>query len=524
MEGRADRPNMRPTAACLPRSTWPPRAAADDSRSLPPRRRASACSRSAGGGAGRNRSDEPAARRHIAACRTGAEGPGMQVVMRLVAIAGGPPRLSRGGAGRARIVAAATRAGSSWSPSAPRRASSRARRPASRTSPTTTCSTPSSGSSSPPRRCVIYALALRRRLSGREKLPTSRLRTGSAMMELTTLPNGLRVASREMPGIETAAVGLYAETGSRYEPAALNGIAHLFEHMVFKGAGGRSAREISEAIEDVGGDLNACDRPRFDQLHRLGDGRACPARRRADLRHDPAGPISPRPSWSARRTSCCRSSARRATRPTTSSSTICRRPPSPTSRSAGRCSATRRASPRSASRTSTAGARDQYRAGSLSLVAAGKVEHARLVELAERMVRRPRRPAPCRRPSRRISPAATGSAEAIGDQAHLALGFVGARPSSTRIIMPRACSPTSSAAACRRACSSSCARNGASLIRSGRCSSRGATSALTASMPRPRAASRPPPRSWSRRCSPRRPRAPPSASSTGSGPRPRPAC
>jgi predicted Zn-dependent peptidase len=77
-------------------------------------------------------------------------------------------------------------------------------------------------------------------------------------MQLTVLPNGLKVASREMPGIETAAVGLYAESGSRHEPARLNGIAHLFEHMVFKGAGGRSAREISEAIEDVGGDLNAC--------------------------------------------------------------------------------------------------------------------------------------------------------------------------------------------------------------------------------------------------------------------------
>ena len=77
------------------------------------------------------------------------------------------------------------------------------------------------------------------------------------MMKLTTLSNGLRVASREMPGIETAAVGLYADTGSRYEPAPVNGLAHLFEHMVFKGAGDRSAREISEAIEDVGGDLNA---------------------------------------------------------------------------------------------------------------------------------------------------------------------------------------------------------------------------------------------------------------------------
>src|SRR5919106_1281713 len=78
------------------------------------------------------------------------------------------------------------------------------------------------------------------------------------MMQLTTLANGLRVASRHMPGAETAAVALHAETGSRHEPAHLNGLAHLFEHMVFKGAGGRSAREISEAIEDVGGDLNAC--------------------------------------------------------------------------------------------------------------------------------------------------------------------------------------------------------------------------------------------------------------------------
>ena len=78
------------------------------------------------------------------------------------------------------------------------------------------------------------------------------------MMHLTVLPNGLGVASRTMTGVETVAVGLFADAGSRHEPARLNGIAHLFEHMVFKGAGGRSAREISEAVEEVGGDLNAC--------------------------------------------------------------------------------------------------------------------------------------------------------------------------------------------------------------------------------------------------------------------------
>ena len=53
------------------------------------------------------------------------------------------------------------------------------------------------------------------------------------MMQLTTLANGLRVASRPMQSVETVAVGLYAETGSRHEPLRLSGLAHLYEHMVF---------------------------------------------------------------------------------------------------------------------------------------------------------------------------------------------------------------------------------------------------------------------------------------------------
>ena len=87
------------------------------------------------------------------------------------------------------------------------------------------------------------------------------------MMRLTTLPNGLRVASRPMQSVETVAVGLYAQTGSRFEDAACNGIAHLFEHMVFKGAGGRSSREISEAIENAGGDLNAATDRELTSFH-----------------------------------------------------------------------------------------------------------------------------------------------------------------------------------------------------------------------------------------------------------------
>lgn len=75
--------------------------------------------------------------------------------------------------------------------------------------------------------------------------------------DITMLDNGLRVASWAMPGLETAAVALIADAGSRQERPELNGLAHLFEHMVFKGTHRRSARAIAEEMEDVGGQLNA---------------------------------------------------------------------------------------------------------------------------------------------------------------------------------------------------------------------------------------------------------------------------
>jgi predicted Zn-dependent peptidase len=71
------------------------------------------------------------------------------------------------------------------------------------------------------------------------------------------LPNGLTVAVDPLAGAESVALGLYAKVGSRSEPERLNGLAHLVEHMVFKGAGGRDTRALAEAIEDVGGSLNA---------------------------------------------------------------------------------------------------------------------------------------------------------------------------------------------------------------------------------------------------------------------------
>lgn len=77
------------------------------------------------------------------------------------------------------------------------------------------------------------------------------------MLELSTLANGLTIATHKMPGLESAAVSLNINTGARHETEAENGLAHLFEHMVFKGTRRRSARDIAEQIEDVGGSLNA---------------------------------------------------------------------------------------------------------------------------------------------------------------------------------------------------------------------------------------------------------------------------
>ncbi len=75
--------------------------------------------------------------------------------------------------------------------------------------------------------------------------------------EITQLSNGFTIASLGMAGCETAAVGLNANVGARHERQSENGLAHLFEHMLFKGTQSRTARRIAEEIEDVGGSLNA---------------------------------------------------------------------------------------------------------------------------------------------------------------------------------------------------------------------------------------------------------------------------
>jgi threonine synthase len=76
-------------------------------------------------------------------------------------------------------------------------------------------------------------------------------------VELHTLSNGLRIVVEPMPGLQSASVGLWVSAGGRHERAEQNGIAHFLEHMAFKGTARRSALQIAEEIEDVGGYINA---------------------------------------------------------------------------------------------------------------------------------------------------------------------------------------------------------------------------------------------------------------------------
>lgn len=76
-------------------------------------------------------------------------------------------------------------------------------------------------------------------------------------VELSRLKNGIAVVSHSMPHLESIALGIWVGAGVRSEAPSEHGISHLLEHMAFKGTGQRSAREIAETIEAVGGEMNA---------------------------------------------------------------------------------------------------------------------------------------------------------------------------------------------------------------------------------------------------------------------------
>jgi len=82
--------------------------------------------------------------------------------------------------------------------------------------------------------------------------------TSSLTTRQTRLANGLAVVTERMPDVRSVTFGVEVGTGSRDEPAPIGGASHFLEHLLFKGTDDRTGREISEAVDAVGGDMNAC--------------------------------------------------------------------------------------------------------------------------------------------------------------------------------------------------------------------------------------------------------------------------
>src|SRR5829696_3942889 len=81
--------------------------------------------------------------------------------------------------------------------------------------------------------------------------------SGGEVIRRTVLPGGLRVVTEQVPGVRSAAIGVWVGVGSRDEAPALSGVSHFLEHLLFKGTATRSALDIAVAVDAVGGDLNA---------------------------------------------------------------------------------------------------------------------------------------------------------------------------------------------------------------------------------------------------------------------------
>lgn len=77
------------------------------------------------------------------------------------------------------------------------------------------------------------------------------------MINRHELSNGIRVVEEYLPSLRSVSIGIWILSGSRYEVDQNNGISHLIEHMLFKGTSTKSARDIAEAFDAIGGHANA---------------------------------------------------------------------------------------------------------------------------------------------------------------------------------------------------------------------------------------------------------------------------
>src|SRR3989442_14967703 len=83
----------------------------------------------------------------------------------------------------------------------------------------------------------------------------------SGTVPRSVLSSGVRVLTERIPHVRTVAVGIWVSVGSRYEPVEHHGISHFLEHLFFKGTATRSALEIAQAVDDIGGQMNALPHP-----------------------------------------------------------------------------------------------------------------------------------------------------------------------------------------------------------------------------------------------------------------------
>ena len=80
---------------------------------------------------------------------------------------------------------------------------------------------------------------------------------GCKLVNVYTCQNGVRIVYEHIPYVRSISVGIWVGAGSRFELPEENGITHFIEHMLFKGTNTRTARQIAEEFDRIGGELNA---------------------------------------------------------------------------------------------------------------------------------------------------------------------------------------------------------------------------------------------------------------------------
>ena len=172
-------------------------------------------------------------------------------------------------------------------------------------------------SARPARTATAATAAARAARGGRDRGRASASTCGEH--HVTTLPNGVRVASEAMSGLRSAALGVFVGVGSRDEAPPVGGVSHFIEHLLFRGSDAHSALEIAQIFDRFGAELNAATSREFTEIYaRVIDSHLSMPRWTSS-----AAWCGRRPGTTSSRSarSCSRRSRCTTTRPTTSCTT-----------------------------------------------------------------------------------------------------------------------------------------------------------------------------------------------------------